>query len=322
MTDSRPAKRSRSDIAYEPSINYERSKDFWFADGNVVLVAQNTAFRLHQGVLGRKSAIFQDMFAIPQPEDADIYEGCPKVELSDAAEDIEEMLAVLYDGDSLLNTFDTKLKRPAVISAWLRLGTKYQLDLLRDEAMKKLAQRYPETLKDYDAWVTQSNPSDESRWSQERGDIIAVNLARKFDLHGLLPAAFLACSQLSIKRLVVDPEHTGPDYEDLTILSFADLRRCLSGREQLHDFYMSRYHFPPTCRSSASCESTIKVLKEEAWDELFEEYLQTPLRSFEWAEHTALCSACVRSFSISDLEERERMWGLLKSIFKLNVERG
>ncbi|TCD63696.1 hypothetical protein EIP91_005101 [Steccherinum ochraceum] len=319
MAESRPAKRLRSDVADEPSTDYEHSLDFWFADGNVVLVAQKTAFRVHQSVLVRKSVIFQDMFAIPQPEDANIYEGCAVVELSDAAEDIKEVLTVLYDGDSLLNSSAAELS-PAVISAWLRLGMKYQLDRLRDETVKKLTERYPATLRHYDDWDTRSDYRYEREWRQQRGDIIVLNLARKFNLHALLPAVFLACSQLDIGQLVVQSKHSGSDSEDLTVLTPLDLRRCLSGRERLHDLYINRHNFnlPVDCQSTVACDMTLKHVKGATWDEGFQEYLQAPLKSFEWLESSDFCPSCIRSFSSLDQEERERMWGELKVVFRLN----
>lgn len=103
MSNTRCAKRARSDSDLEEEAEtdhvYDHSVDFWFADGTVVLVAQKIAYRVHQSILSRKSSVFEDMFAIPQPEKAETYEGCPVVHVSDTADDIEEVLEVLYDGD-------------------------------------------------------------------------------------------------------------------------------------------------------------------------------------------------------------------------------
>ena len=72
----------------------------WFKDGNIVLLAGTTAFKLHQGVLSHHSTVFCDMFALPQPpsSEAEEFEGCPCVVLQDDPEQLAEFLSVLYDG--------------------------------------------------------------------------------------------------------------------------------------------------------------------------------------------------------------------------------
>lgn len=73
-----------------------KSSKFWYADGNIVLQAGNTQFKVHRGVLSRQSSVFEDMFSIPQPADNQNGE-CPVVVLSDSVEDWEVLLTLLYD---------------------------------------------------------------------------------------------------------------------------------------------------------------------------------------------------------------------------------
>ena len=83
-----------SDFAKDPSL--------WFDDGNVILVAEESLFRVHRGVLSRHSPVFKDMFAVPQPAaDAlasDTVDGCPTVNVSDSTHDLKQLLLVIYDG--------------------------------------------------------------------------------------------------------------------------------------------------------------------------------------------------------------------------------
>jgi hypothetical protein len=74
---------------------------YWFEDGNIVLQAEETLFRVHQSVLSRHSSIFKDTFAMPQPpsQENKYTEGCPVLPLSDTAEDINNLLSLLYDND-------------------------------------------------------------------------------------------------------------------------------------------------------------------------------------------------------------------------------
>ncbi len=77
--------------------NFTRS-EFWFADGNIVVVSGHSAFKVHRGQLERHSEVFKDLFSIPQPAIQDLYDGCPWVELYDAPADILFLFTALYDG--------------------------------------------------------------------------------------------------------------------------------------------------------------------------------------------------------------------------------
>ena len=80
--------------------NFTKHSELWFDDGNVVLVAEDTGFRVYRGLLARYSEIFRDMFRLPQPETtaAETYEGCPIVRMAeDGAEEWERVLGVLHD---------------------------------------------------------------------------------------------------------------------------------------------------------------------------------------------------------------------------------
>ncbi|KAJ7935112.1 hypothetical protein B0H13DRAFT_1474520, partial [Mycena leptocephala] len=63
-----------------------------FDDGSVVLQAENTQFRVHWSILSIHSSVFHDMQGLPQPPDQDSIEGCPVVQLSDLAADVEHIL--------------------------------------------------------------------------------------------------------------------------------------------------------------------------------------------------------------------------------------
>ncbi|KIM82688.1 hypothetical protein PILCRDRAFT_819992 [Piloderma croceum F 1598] len=60
----------------------------WFDDGNVLLQAQSTQFKVHRGVLSANSGVFRDMLTLPQPAVGreQVVKG-PVVNLSDSAED-------------------------------------------------------------------------------------------------------------------------------------------------------------------------------------------------------------------------------------------
>ena len=72
--------------------------DFWFRDGNIVVIAGSAAFKVHRGQLERHSEIFRDLFSIPQPLEQDMIDGCSYVELPDCPSDVFYFLSALYDG--------------------------------------------------------------------------------------------------------------------------------------------------------------------------------------------------------------------------------
>ena len=78
-----------------PGSGFERSAEFWFEDGSVVLVAQNTGFRVYRALLARQSTVFANMFSSSAPSSEEMFEGCPVVHVSDSAEDVAHFLGVL-----------------------------------------------------------------------------------------------------------------------------------------------------------------------------------------------------------------------------------
>lgn len=79
-----------------------RDEDFWLEDGNVILVARNVGFKVYMGPLAAHSAVFKDMFSLPQPEHGDDVErDCPVIHLDDASEDVRHILRFLVQGKTL-----------------------------------------------------------------------------------------------------------------------------------------------------------------------------------------------------------------------------
>lgn len=70
----------------------------WFEDGNIVLIAEDVAFKVHKSVLARQSPVFCDMFGFPQPNYEEVFDGTPAVRLHDQAADVAIFIEVMYDG--------------------------------------------------------------------------------------------------------------------------------------------------------------------------------------------------------------------------------
>ncbi|KAF7983680.1 hypothetical protein HWV62_19587 [Athelia sp. TMB] len=187
-----PLKRKR----VEPDTTDTRAdpvrSDIWYDDGNVILQAEGTLFKVHRGVLARSSSVFEDMFSFPQPPstDAEMLDGCPIVQLSDSAKEVQYVLEGIFERKYV--AFADKLPL-AVVSAFICLGKKYDIRTLYVEAVKRMFQEVPATLAEYDGpsganWLAIENPQHME---------LAI-LARKAGLLSALPfLLYESCVQYS-----------------------------------------------------------------------------------------------------------------------------
>ncbi|KZT65117.1 hypothetical protein DAEQUDRAFT_697753 [Daedalea quercina L-15889] len=188
---------------------------FWFWDGDIVLEVEHHKFKVH-GTRLQCSEIFLDMLAMPQPQDADVVDGCPLVQLADSAQDWQVALRWIYDTGSFA-VMHHPVPFPLLPSA-LRIGTKYEIAALREWAVNHLCARWPSDLERMD---TASLPCAAE----------AIALARECDVPEILPAAFYA---LSLQRF----GYNADGGRSHVVLSQADLRRLIIGRERLSDLAM------------------------------------------------------------------------------------
>ncbi|KAI0789981.1 hypothetical protein C8Q75DRAFT_806630 [Abortiporus biennis] len=179
-------------------------KELWFDDGNIVLIAGKTSFRVHRSLLARHSPVLSDILSIPRASDPSSTqvdsEGCSVIQLSDSSDDIRCLLSILYDfGDKC---FDRDVVLPfATVSSMLTIGMKYQIDRIAGEAIRRLKICFPTKLEDfYDNWTFGDNNPPPDHFvpiHMSHSDAIdVVRLAIMFDLISVLPAAFYKCAQL------------------------------------------------------------------------------------------------------------------------------
>ncbi|TFY65310.1 hypothetical protein EVJ58_g2044 [Rhodofomes roseus] len=204
-----PTKRRRFGGPSVPHL----STPFWFGDGDIVLEIEQHRFKVHRTRL-QCSEIFSDMLAIPQPEDAEAVDGCPLVQLADSVQDWQVALKWIYDPDSFA-VMQHPVPFPLLPSA-LRIATKYEIAALRAWAVSHLCARWPSDLERMD---TASLPCAAE----------AITLARECEVPDILAAAFYA---LSLQRF----GYNADGGRSHIVLSQADMRRLVIGRERLHDF--------------------------------------------------------------------------------------
>ena len=97
-SDASPAKkrtRPLSGTNVQDSDDWKRHPELYMSDGTMVLLASNTIlFRVYPGLLSKHSDVFGGMATLSecQPPNAEIYDGCPLVRLSDDAQDLAYFL--------------------------------------------------------------------------------------------------------------------------------------------------------------------------------------------------------------------------------------
>ena len=73
-----------------------RHKIFYLEDGNVEIVCGHTIFKVHSPVLSFSSRNLRDMLSPSTLLDAPMPEGCPRVILTDSADDFAILLEMIY----------------------------------------------------------------------------------------------------------------------------------------------------------------------------------------------------------------------------------
>ncbi|KAH9910838.1 uncharacterized protein B0H18DRAFT_405977 [Fomitopsis serialis] len=171
--------------AAQPSENEEftRDQEFWYEDGNVILVAENVGFRVYRGFLAKRSEVLRDLFSVPQPLDGQRVCGCPIVHFSDNPIALRELLDVLLCGKRYMLENDAELD---CLSYRIRLAQKYGIGDLLEESIWQLKKHYPTTFSEW---------TDVQRHYSPRA-ITAVNLARLTNTPSILPSASYVCCQL------------------------------------------------------------------------------------------------------------------------------
>ncbi|PIL33067.1 hypothetical protein GSI_04516 [Ganoderma sinense ZZ0214-1] len=170
-----------------------RDADYWYGTGNLIIVSQGVAFRVQKYLLVAHSVVFRDMFApsTPGPSTEDLFDGCLVATLDDSPKDWRELFGLLYPQRIGQKPLSDRKANMALISAIIRLGHKYGLEDLYDQAIGYLTACYTTS---FDAWTGRR---DSSQWQPDPIHAIrAINLARLTNTTSILPAAFYICATL------------------------------------------------------------------------------------------------------------------------------
>ncbi|KAG9022410.1 hypothetical protein FRB95_014824 [Tulasnella sp. JGI-2019a] len=104
---------------------YTKDPNYYFTDGTLCIVVEQTMFRVHKGVVARQSEVFKDMFEITGPvsDDAgdEVFENAPVIKVEDKAADIRALFSLMYNAPPRDVPFD-------LIASTLRVAEKYGIE--------------------------------------------------------------------------------------------------------------------------------------------------------------------------------------------------
>ncbi|KAJ7611816.1 hypothetical protein FB45DRAFT_1009626 [Roridomyces roridus] len=247
-----------------------RIPELWFEDGNIVIQAENSQFRVHRGILAACSAVFKDMLSFPQPADVELVEGCPVVHLTDAPTEVTVFLRAIFVPDYFM-PFPAKTEYE-IIRGCLRLSHKYGVEHLRLRALVHFSSRFRTTLSQYndarypyhDSGSIGRPQSDIISWlpGGVSSEMSCIQLAREVNAPWVLPLAFYTLSDSLGQRCTTVGEFIrGTTRNGLSVaISPEDQESFLSGHIRQTQFSTTRilavFWSPiemPECRSLIKC---------------------------------------------------------------------
>ncbi|KAF8884943.1 hypothetical protein CPB85DRAFT_1258630 [Mucidula mucida] len=319
---STPAKRARTKSA-EPEHTFNGSSDFWFEDGNVILISagegpSKIGFKVHLGFLARHSEFFDDMFRLALPSASD-RRACTNLPVTDSAEDLNYFLHAVYDIGYFVPERD---RTPfAQLAGMLRVATKYICPKLRADVIAHLEEIYPT-----------------SRYQLDLGHVLlpkeclpnrvhaihAIQMARENDVPTIMPAAFYLATTIHPMEYVLYNHLLTPD----------DDRRVIAGRARITEkvlegvwswlldqplencgFYecrRTRWTATQDLARNASC--AVNLFLEPM---LYESVGNVALTNSPVVEEGQICCNCFNEWGPHDEHQYDNLWEELPHYFGL-----
>ncbi|KAF8884973.1 hypothetical protein BD779DRAFT_1662928 [Infundibulicybe gibba] len=237
-----------------------RHSEFWYSDGSIITIVENTSFRIHQSILSRHSDVFADLFAVPQPDNAEQIDECPTVHLPDSFLDFEDTMKALYRPfhfDSLpanadLSTIIT------FISGMLRISTKYNLHFLRKKCISVLQKKFPSTLAECDALLA-------SQYQYLSTAVVrAIPLAREANVPEILPWAFYISTHIDMDLLLQNEVLSWRDKALSPTMKWRDTEALRVGPHPLEG-YTGWPSLSVCSKCTTHLETQHKIGREKVW---------------------------------------------------------
>ncbi|KAH9900671.1 hypothetical protein C8Q73DRAFT_675165 [Cubamyces lactineus] len=325
-----------------------RDKDYWFEDGNIVLVARGISFKVYKGLLAEHSSVFRSMFLVaqasPQPAEQSV-DGCPVVYLDDAPEDLRQFFKFIFPLGSSIRLNQGPAIDIDMLAALIRLDHKYELPSLHQQAVSFLSTYYTTN---FDAWADGANAT---HWHPEPiHAITAISIARLTNTPSILPTAFYQLATLPPAVLLAGYTSSTPtpastnasesrDAPTMTMhrLSQTELALCLQFRDALLALNMeSAFALFKTTNVTCTARGHCSMYTRHVLDYTGQGELPHPLASNRaldsWMpnieqehaplgfKHRSMCRNCRADFAYREREIRRETWRKLPGILGLTID--
>ncbi|KAI0718052.1 hypothetical protein C8T65DRAFT_737569 [Cerioporus squamosus] len=307
----------------------QRDTEVSFPDGNAIIIAMNVFFQIHKGVLARHSPVLAAELDNP----IEYMDGYPVVRVTDTPYDIKQILRVAY---GLSKSGGSAAEPISVLFAWLRVGTKYDMQQLVDDAYVALQTLFPANLSE---WDERDGPEFRHNFKDENA-IEALNLFQQTGQFEMVPAAVYRCCQLDpavvlrgTTRADGTPERLTP--KNIELIARAKERLKEHGTRMIEEC-QEKFEASKSCSYSwgfvDGCPEVISHLAyteengKESWrdgdplDNRFMEYIdeQEDGNDYEsreeFADCTGACSNCIEELREEFAAMRARVWNDLPAI--------
>jgi len=234
------------------------------------------------------------------------------VHLQDAADDIEHVLRALYGRGYYVRRVPATTIPFPIVSAFLRLGKKYEIKELYEDAKACLLSDFP------DAWMEWHSRSKSIVSPSRKALLInVVNLAQDIGLRRVLPAAFYAClTQCSLQEIQCGVQEEG----EVTALSPRNRAICISAWQPFQSCAIRTFswldpaNFPKQCQSKNSCTEHRYALMGRKF---YPAPSCEPLEYFDSSWNANVCSVCSDYAKSNHGSNRFAAWSQLPSLFSL-----
>ncbi|EIW56895.1 uncharacterized protein TRAVEDRAFT_127777 [Trametes versicolor FP-101664 SS1] len=319
-------KRQRTDSdATGPEKNgpnlIKRDDEFWFEDGNIVLVARDIEFRVYKGILAKHSPVFGDMFSLPPGPSSEgttaAADICPVVHLSDSPEDFRHVLRVYISFAADKPSFDAVSRAFAVA----RMAHKYQMHDMLALVVKYLRRSFPADFRQWDASPFSCIPSSDEAVLA----IGAVNLARLIDEPSLLPTTLFVCCSLKAADLLKGYTREDGSAEHLALEDIAgllDARGRLTEKTLILAARIFALRVSKKCAAPDTCREALEMMLEGVGR--YAEMFAGPNVLTSWLEAYGMfadlcCERCRVMLRERDEKERRAVWDELPEIMGVQV---
>ncbi|EKM49651.1 uncharacterized protein PHACADRAFT_214184 [Phanerochaete carnosa HHB-10118-sp] len=303
-----------------PVHTLSRHPDLWFEDGNIVLQAEDTVFKVFKSVLSKHALLFADIFSLPQPsKEQEQYDGCVLVKVHDEPKHMATFLQAIFDPTFLLGDSCSGHEYAEL----LRLSTKYQAHSLRRQVFTFLQHDYPDTLSKYDHVVGDGCQCSVSRGVKGRGwalDAAVANAARDADAPLLLPAALLSLYSAGMD-IIVDAGSSGllqPLNRDVLLKAIPGMWSL--GKELTFEpLFSEQMHITTKCNSTSTGACFRNRHKLRAELEVAPSLMNpvTPVSFQPGGTVAGFCSSCQKAVQERYEKVRQEAWDKIPEAFRL-----